>query len=88
MSEEETAFEFPCTFPLKVMGSHDEAFESEVLALVRDHVGEPGEEAIQRRASRNGRYLSLTVTFTATSKAQLDDLYRALNASDRVLMTL
>jgi putative lipoic acid-binding regulatory protein len=88
MSEEETAFEFPCTFPLKVMGAHSEAFETEVLTLVREHVGEPGEEAIQRRASSNGRYLSLTVTFTATSKAQLDDLYRALHASEQVLMTL
>jgi len=88
MTEEETAFEFPCTFPLKVMGAHNEAFESEVLAVVREHVGEPGEEAIQRRASSNGRYLSLTVTFTATSKAQLDDLYRALHASEQVLMTL
>ncbi|MGM0412286.1 MAG: YbeD family protein [Pseudomonadota bacterium] len=88
MSDEETAFEFPCTFPLKVMGSHDEAFEAEVLALVRDHVGEPGEEAVERRTSRNGRYLSLTVTFTATSKDQLDGLYRALHASDKVLMTL
>jgi len=88
MAEEETAFEFPCTFPLKVMGAQDEAFEAEVLALVREHVGEPGEEAIERRASRNGRYLSLTVTFTATSKAQLDGLYRALHASEQVLMTL
>lgn len=88
MSDEETAFEFPCTFPLKVMGSHDEAFEAEVLALVRDHVGEPGEEAVERRTSRNGRYLSLTVTFTATSKDQLDGLYRALHASNKVLMTL
>ena len=88
MTEPETAFEFPCTFPLKVMGNHDEAFEAEVLALVREHVGATGEEAIERRASRNGRYLSLTVTFTATSKAQLDALYRALHASDQVLMTL
>jgi hypothetical protein len=88
MSEEETAFEFPCQFPLKVMGSHDESFEAEVLALIRDHVGEPGEAAIERRASRNGRYLSLTVTFTATSKAQLDALYRDLHASDKVVMTL
>ncbi|MDY6980467.1 MAG: DUF493 domain-containing protein, partial [Pseudomonadota bacterium] len=88
MSEEETFLEFPCEFPIKVMGRSDVDLQSLVMELVSKHVPELSEQDITRRDSRQGNYVSLTVTVTATSKAQLDRIYLDLNASDAVLMTL
>lgn len=88
MSEEETFLEFPCEFPIKVMGRSDVDLPSLVMELVSKHVPELSEQDITRRDSRQGNYISLTVTVTATSKAQLDRIYLDLNASDAVLMTL
>ena len=84
----ETNFEFPCEFPLKVMGKNGPEFEAEVLAIVRKHVPDLGEGAVKARPSKGDKWLSITVTFTAQSKAQLDALYLELNGSDQVVMTL
>jgi len=88
MSQEETFLEFPCEFPIKVMGRSDVDLHALVMELVGKHVPELSEKDITRRDSRQGNYVSLTVTVTATSKAQLDQIYLDLNASDAVLMTL
>ncbi|MDZ7662026.1 DUF493 domain-containing protein [Thiohalophilus sp.] len=88
MSQDETFLEFPCEFPIKVMGRSDVDLQSLVMELVSKHVPELSEKNIIRRDSRQGNYVSLTVTVTATSKAQLDRIYLDLNASDAVLMTL
>ena len=88
MSQEETFLEFPCEFPIKVMGRSDVDLHALVMELVSKHVPELSEQDITRRDSRQGNYVSLTVTVTATSKAQLDRIYLDLNASDAVLMTL
>ncbi len=88
----ESALEFPCRFPIKVMGEagedQGESFEALVVTVVRRHAPDLGEGAVARRASREGRYLSLTVTVNATSREQLDAIYRALTALDEVLMAL
>ncbi|MDZ7803894.1 DUF493 domain-containing protein [Thiohalophilus sp.] len=88
MSEEETFLEFPCEFPIKVMGRSDVDLQSMVMELVSKHAPDLSEQDITRRDSRQGNYVSLTVTVTATSKAQLDRIYLELNAHDAVLMTL
>ncbi len=88
MSQDETFLEFPCEFPIKVMGRSDVDLQMLVMELVSKHVPQLSEKDITRRDSRQGNYISLTVTITATSKAQLDQIYRDLNASDAVLMTL
>ncbi len=88
MSNEETLFEFPCEFPLKVMGRHDAEFENHVMAIVTRHVDEGEILESKSRPSNNGNFLSVTVTIQAQSKQQLDRLYIELNASDAVLMTL
>jgi len=88
MSDRETLIEFPCRFPIKVMGeSHPELME-DVQACVAEHVPAAAEAVIDQRASRGGRFVSITITFTATSQEQLDDLYRALGRCDRVRMIL
>lgn len=88
MSNEETYLEFPCDFPIKAMGVADSDFEALVVSLVRKHAPDLGEAAVKSRDSKGGKYLSVTVTVTATSKEQLDNIYLELNASERVVMTL
>ena len=80
--------EFPCQFPIKIMGAADAGFDDLVVGIVRRHVADLGEGAVSTRASRGGRYLAVTVTVTATSQAQLDGIYRELSAHERVLMVL
>lgn len=88
MSDEETLIEFPCSFPIKVMGNSGpevrDAIERTVAA--RADSGVPVD--IQTRPSRTGKYMSYTVTCTYQSKSELDDMYRAFTAIDGVSMVL
>lgn len=84
----ETLFEFPCDFPIKVMGRRTDDFRSLVLGIVQKHTGNIDPANIEERPSKDGKYLSLTCTFNAQSKDQLDALYRELTACERVLIVL
>ncbi len=88
MRQNETVWEFPCEFPIKIMGRADEAFIDTVTELISRHVPDLDESNITSRDSKQGNYISVTVTITATSKEQLDRIYLELNAHDAVLMTL
>jgi putative lipoic acid-binding regulatory protein len=85
---EATLFKFPCDFPLKVLGRRSDDFRSIVLGIVQKHAGDIASERIEERPSRDGNYLSLTCTFAAQSREQLDALYRELTACERVLVVL
>ncbi len=80
--------EFPCTFPIKAIGHHTGDFKSMVVEIVRRHVPNLDEQAVSTRPSNGGKYLSVTATFTATSREQLDALYVELSSNKRVLMLL
>jgi uncharacterized protein len=84
----DTLFNFPCDFPLKVMGRGNDDFRSLVLGIVQKHVGAVAPDKIEERPSKDGTYLSLTCTFTAQSREQLDALYRELTSCERVLVVL
>ena len=85
---DESLIEFPCDFPIKVMGATQEGFAQAVLEVVIRYA--PGFDAatMQMRPSKAGNYLSLTCTVRATSKAQLDALYSALTAHPMVKIVL
>ncbi len=85
---EETLFEFPCQFPIKAMGLAEDDFDALVVSIVRQHVDDIAEGAVKTRPSSNGKYLSVTVTFTAQSKDQVDRIYLALTGHDRVMTVL
>jgi hypothetical protein len=87
-NQQETAFEFPCDFPIKAMGYASGNFELTVLEIVRRHAPDLNEGAFKSRSSSNGKYLSVTVTVRAQSKQQLDAIYMELTACDKVLMAL
>lgn len=88
MAEGASPLQFPCRYPIKVMGAATAEFEATVIGILRRHVPDLGEAAVQSRPSRGGKYLALTVTIQATSRAQLDSLYMELTACKQVLMAL
>ena len=86
---EQSLIEYPSAFPIKVMGVHSEDFVAAVVAIAQTH--DPPFETdahLQRRASSGGKYLGLTVTVTATSREQLDAIYRALTGHPLVKYVL
>jgi len=85
---EESVLEFPCEFPIKMMGRDNPEFRALSRALVEKHTGAVAESAVQATTSRNGRFVSVTVTITATSQQQLDDIYRDVSSHEDVLMAL
>lgn len=76
--DNETLIEFPCRFPIKVMGSRTDDFGQVVLDIALKHAPDVSEADLEMRVSKNGNYLSVTVTINATSKPQLDNLYLEL----------
>ena len=68
--------DFPCPFPLKIMGRADEPLAQIVLEIVARHAPDFDGARMEMRASKGGNYVSLTCTIMATSQRQLDDLYR------------
>ena len=85
---EESAIDFPCEFPIKMMGRDSAEFRVLVRSIVEEHTGAVDDSRVQTAVSRNGRFVSVTVTITATSQRQLDDIYEAATAHDDVLMAL
>lgn len=79
--------DFPCSFPLKAVGLNTSAFEQAVRGIVGRHLPDQSVEYASRQ-SGGGKYLSITATFTAASKEQLDAIYRDLNGHELVVMTL
>jgi len=88
MTEPDTLFEFPCEFPIKVMGRDSEAFRTLTLAIVQRHAGVLAAADISERPSSGGRYVALTYTIRAESRTQLDRIYQDLTASGVVLVAL
>ena len=84
----ETLLEFPCAFPLKVMGLAGEELAQAVLEVVLRHAPDYDGSTMEMRASSSGKYLSLTCTIQATSKPQLDALYRELSSHPLVKVVL
>jgi uncharacterized protein len=79
---------FPCVFPIKVMGRRADGFAQNVCDIVLRHAADFHPGTIEMRASKNGRYLSLTVTLNARSREQLDALYQELSKHPMVMMVL
>ena len=87
-SETPSLLTFPCVFPMKVMGRREDGFAQLVSEIVLRHATDFHPETIEMRTSKNGRYLSLTVTINARSRAQLDALYSELSKHPLVMMVL
>ena len=80
--------EFPCAFPVKIMGATRDGFAQGIVEVVLRHAPDFDAASAELRPSKAGNYLSLTCTVRATSQAQLDALYRELTAHPWVKVVL
>ena len=83
-----TLQEFPSQFPIKVMGRHDRDLRALTHALIERHSGPILDSRVRTRTSADGNFLALTYMVTASSREQLDAIYRELTACKSVLMAL
>ena len=87
-NEPPSLIEYPCDFPIKVMGKSQAGFAQSVLAIVKAHAPDFDDSTMQMKSSKAGKYVSLTCVIRATSREQLDALYRQLCDHPMVVMAL
>ena len=85
---EDSLIEYPCDFPIKIMGKAEQDFAHIALSIVKHHAPDFDEKTMEIRSSKGGNYLSITCTIRATSRHQLDELYRALTGHPKVAVVL
>lgn len=80
--------QFPTAFPIKAMGRRVDGFAQAIVEVVRLHAPDFDPSTLEMRTSKDGNYLSVTATINATSREQLDALYRALTSHPLVKIVL
>jgi hypothetical protein len=80
--------EFPCDYPLRIIGEGSADFQGMVVAVVRVHAPDLDESTVSVRESRNGNYHAITLTIRATGEPQLSAIFEDLKATGRVQMVL
>lgn len=80
--------EFPCQFPIKMMGRDQGDFRATVVSLVERHAGTIDDDAVRVTPSSKGNFISVTITIEATSQEQLDAIYQDLTDHEDVLVSL
>ncbi|MBC7943831.1 MAG: DUF493 domain-containing protein [Burkholderiales bacterium] len=88
MRMQPSLIEYPCEFPIKIMGTTQEGFAQNMLAIVLRHAPDFDPATVEMRSSKKGNYLGLTYTINATSREQVDALYRELCDHPMVVMAL
>lgn len=86
MAEDETLLEFPVAFPIKALGRKSESFRQSVIEIVAIHAEFHPQDDVREQHSANGNFISVTVTFIAENKPQVDAIYQALHDHELVLM--
>jgi putative lipoic acid-binding regulatory protein len=80
--------EYPTAFPIKIMGLTRAGFAQAIVELVGRHAPDFDGATVEMKPSKHGKYLSITCTINATSREQLDNLYRELCDHPMVVMVL
>ena len=88
MPTNDSLLEFPCQFPIKIMGLAGADFDALRVEIVSRHVTNLEDNAVRAKPSREGKYTSFTITFEAQSQSHLDGLYMELSTHKRILMVL
>ncbi|HET7160821.1 MAG TPA: DUF493 domain-containing protein [Burkholderiales bacterium] len=88
MIDDATLLEYPCDFPVKILGHTQAGFAQAVLDVVKRHAPDFDAATMELRASKRRKYLSVTCVIRATSREQLDNLYRELCDHPMVVMVL
>jgi len=87
-SDQAPKIEFPCGYPIKVIGHHSADFQAFVVSVVAGSLPTLTAESVTARPSRNGRFLSVRLQLWATGEDQLLALFRELRANPQVQMVL
>ena len=85
---ETSLIEFPCEFPLKIIGYQQAGYAQSILEVVKRHAPDYDGANMEMRPSSKGKYMSLTCTLRATSQPQLDALYQDLCDHPLIVMVL
>lgn len=85
---QESLIQYPCHFPIKVMGAALPEFEQCVFDIILRHAPDTSQDAFQKRFSNGARYLAITVVVEAQNREQLDSIYNELTACELVVMAL
>jgi putative lipoic acid-binding regulatory protein len=85
---EPTLLEYPCDFPIKILGHSQAGFAQAILGVVQRHAPDFDGAAMEMKTSKRGKYLSVTCVIRATSREQLDALYQELCDHPMVVMVL
>lgn len=88
MPQDQRALIFPTNFIIKAMGMTEYDIKSILLSVLDYHQTEYAVESIAELGSKNGKYSSVTVSITARSRKQLDDIYEGLHSRPEIVMTL
>ena len=80
--------EYPCEFPIKIMGHTQAGFAQAMLDVVQRHAPDFDGAQLEMKSSKHGKYLSITCTINATSRDQVDALYKELCDHPMVVMVL
>ncbi|GDX85122.1 UPF0250 protein [Methylococcaceae bacterium] len=88
VGNEETLFEFPCQYGIKAMGKLSDDFDITVIEIVKRHAPDTHNHTVKSKQSKDGNYVSITVTIEAQSKKQLDAIYQDLVDHPHVLYAL
>lgn len=84
----DSLIEYPSLFPIKVMGTKVDELVHAITAIAEEYDPQFDASTIELRDSKAGNYLGITITVTATSREQLDNLYRALSSHPMVKVVL
>lgn len=85
---EKPLLEFPCQFPIKVMGKSGFQLDILVIDIICRHADNADIIQISQRPSAQGNYVAVSVTLTASSRPQLDAIYLDLTSQPEILMVL
>tara|TARA_R110000824_G_scaffold7892_4_gene35833 strand:+ start:60548 stop:60820 length:273 start_codon:yes stop_codon:yes gene_type:complete len=88
IDEDSIKIEFPCEYPIKVMGPDVDNFSENILEIIYRHAPDLRDENINFRSSKNNNYLAVNVIIYATGVEQLQALFDDLKASGRVSLVL
>lgn len=88
LTDDMPRIEFPCLYPIKIIGVASADFQESVVSVVERHTGKISDELIKERVSRKSNYLSITITIAATGEEQLQHIFEDLKALDSIKMVL
>ncbi|MEM7256732.1 MAG: DUF493 domain-containing protein [Pseudomonadota bacterium] len=88
MTEDRPIQNFPDTYSIKAVGKDNEDFAGFTVSVVSGIIAQPQSISHYNRPSRNGKYLSVTISFTAQSQAELDQVFEQMSAQERVVWVI